>query len=124
MRVPLLPAFFSRCRLGAAGGLFLCLTLAACSKQGQGERCDLNNGDLDCEGDLLCKGEASLNISGRGVALCCPRVTDESTVDACRQTAMLMPEGDAGPEPTPVPLPEPTPEPDAGAQPDASPATP
>jgi hypothetical protein len=127
MRVPFLTASPSR-GFGpavAACGLFVCLALG-CSKQGQGERCDQNNGNLDCSGDLVCKGEAQLSLTGntRGVGLCCPAVTDENSVDACRATRPLPSEPDAGAtEETPA---QPTvpPEPDAGAQPDAAAAAP
>jgi hypothetical protein len=121
MHVPFLSASLSRGfgRAVAACGLFVGLALAGCSKQGQGERCDQNNGNLDCESDLVCKGEGqlSLQVQTRGVGLCCPPSND-STVEACRQTATLPPEPDAGAvEETPTPA-EPTP--DAGAQPDAA----
>lgn len=74
----------------AAGlGLSLCLVLGwGCAKQAEGERCDLNNGDLDCDTGLACRGEANLSIQGgiRGAALCCPSA-GEITVDACRTAA-------------------------------------
>jgi hypothetical protein len=124
MRVPFLSASLSRSfgrsfsRAAAASGLFVCLAFG-CSKQGQGERCDQNNGNLDCDGDLVCKGEAQLSLTGntRGVGLCCPAVTDENSVDACRATRALPPEPDAGPTEGPQPV---TPEPDAGTQADAA----
>jgi hypothetical protein len=121
MRVPFLSASLSPGfgRGLASCGLFVCLALAGCSKQGEGERCDQNNGNLDCETNLVCKGEAQLGLQGntRGIGLCCP-ASNESAVDACRVAAMLRPEPDAGLiEETPAP-PEPTP--DAGAQPDAA----
>lgn len=119
MRVPFLTASLSRGshRAIAACGVFVCLAIAGCSKQGQGERCDPNNSSLDCETDLVCKGEALLNL-GRGMGLCCPPVSDQNTVEACRATMTLPPEPDAGPvEETPA---EPSPTPDAGSQPDAA----
>ena len=72
----------------------LCLALlAACSKQGQGERCDLNSGNNDCEADLICRSAEQLSITGgRGVALCCPPDDVEPSVDACRAGADLPPE--------------------------------
>lgn len=92
----------------------------ACSKQGEGERCDINNGDLDCDTGLICVGEEQISITGTGVALCCP-ITDP-TVDACRANTTLPPEPDAGITPPPPPL---VTTPDAGntpppAAPDAS----
>ncbi|MEO8185063.1 MAG: hypothetical protein ABI895_40170, partial [Deltaproteobacteria bacterium] len=99
-----------RSRRAAGLGLSLCLVLGwGCAKQAEGERCDLNNGDLDCDTGLVCRGEASsLSIQGiRGAALCCP-ATGATTVDACRTTPELMDEM----------LPDellPAPAPDAGA---------
>jgi hypothetical protein len=111
----------------AAGfGLLLCLALG-CAKQAEGERCDLNNGDLDCDTGLLCKGEAQLSIrGGKGIALCCP-ISGEITVDACRASAPLPDEMLETPAPV-TPLPDAgasttVPVEDAGAlQPDATPA--
>ena len=75
-----------------------CLALlAACSKQGEGERCDLNSGNLDCETGLVCRSADQLSISGtRGVALCCPQDGVEPSVNACRAGANLPAEPDAG----------------------------
>lgn len=129
MRVPFLTASLSRGSRravffpgGAAWGLLLCLAIAACSKQRQGERCDPNNRDGDCESDLVCKGEALLTLEGqtRGVGLCCPPVAN-ATVEACRAAQPLPPDVDAGPEPiqTPVETPAQITPTDAGSQPDA-----
>jgi hypothetical protein len=94
-----------------------CLALGwGCAKQAEGERCDVNNGDLDCDTGLVCRGEAQLSIQGRGFALCCPS-TGTSKVDAC-QAAPVLPD-----EQLPEPAAEtPAPVADAGAQPDATPA--
>jgi len=75
-----------------------CLALlAACSKQGEGERCDLNSGNLDCETGLVCRSADQLSITGtRGVALCCPQDGVEPSVNACRAGANLPDEVDAG----------------------------
>jgi hypothetical protein len=108
------------CSSRAAGlGLLLCLALGwGCSKQGEGERCDIANADLDCETGLVCLGETQLSIKGRGVALCCPQFAANTTVDACRATASLPAEPDAG-----LMLPTPEPVVDAGElPPDATPA--
>lgn len=83
----------------------LCATLVcACSEQGEGERCDLNSGNLDCETGLVCRGQDMLSIEGegRGAALCCPPEGVPPSVDACRATALIPdeelppPMGDAG----------------------------
>ena len=75
-----------------------CLVLvAACSKQGEGERCDLNSGNLDCDTGLVCRSAEQLSITGtRGVALCCPQDGVEPSVNACRAGANLPDEPDAG----------------------------
>ncbi|HET9953227.1 MAG TPA: hypothetical protein VFQ61_01920 [Polyangiaceae bacterium] len=45
--------------------------VAACSRQGEGERCDSTvNGNADCEGDLQCKAHGSLATGD--VDRCCP----------------------------------------------------
>jgi hypothetical protein len=81
----------------------LCVALlSACSEQGEGERCDLNNGTLDCASGLTCR------LQGPGVSLCCPPNDGTPTVDACRAGAQLPPDeppasvGDAGVTPAPV----------------------
>lgn len=73
-----------------------CLALlSACSKQGEGERCDLNSGNLDCDTGLVCRSADQLSISGtRGVALCCPQDGVEPSVNACRAGAILPPDPD------------------------------
>jgi hypothetical protein len=64
--------------------------LVACAKQGQGERCDLNSGNLDCETGLVCRSAEQLSVTGgRGVALCCPPDDVEPSVNACRAGAQL-----------------------------------
>lgn len=77
------------------------LLAIGCAKQGEGERCDQNNADLDCEPGLVCRGEAQLSIKGRGFALCCPIAPGSTTVDACRAGPQLPPEQlpDAAPPP-------------------------
>lgn len=69
----------------------LCVALlAACAKQGEGERCDLNSGNFDCDTGLVCRSAEQLSISGsRGVALCCPPDGVEPDVNACRAGANL-----------------------------------
>jgi hypothetical protein len=70
----------------------LCLTLlAACGKQGEGERCDLNSGNLDCDTGLVCRSGDLLNISGSGVALCCPPEGVTPSANSCRATGAVLP---------------------------------
>ena len=84
-----LPRVLGLCLIGLALAL-------GCAKQGEGERCDQNNADLDCEPGLVCRGEAQLSIKGRGIALCCP-IGAGTTVEACRAAPPLPSEPDAGP---------------------------
>jgi hypothetical protein len=73
-------------------GALLGASLAiACSKQGEGERCDPNSGPLDCDTGLICRTADQLNISTgqRGVALCCPPDDVVPSVNACSAGARL-----------------------------------
>jgi hypothetical protein len=90
-----------------------------CSKQAEGERCDQNNGPLDCEAGLTCLGEEQLSITGTGVALCCPLPPIAPTVDACRANSGIpdepeTPVVDAGGQSTSNQPPVTTPALDAG----------
>lgn len=92
-------------------GAFACaLILTACAKQGEGERCDINSGSLDCDVGLVCRSADQLSIQGPGWALCCPPDDALTTVNACRAGAQLpadddeiptdpVPPGDAGTPP-------------------------
>lgn len=79
--VPLLVAFV------ALGGAMLG---AACSGQGEGERCSTlsdNNGDSDCAGDLRCVAAGQLN--GSSSDRCCPQDRSQATTPVCAvQTAV------------------------------------
>jgi hypothetical protein len=74
--------------------LLLSSWVLGCSEQGEGERCDTNNGNYDCEPGLLCKSGAQLDVEGRGVALCCPPDEITPSVDACRAGTQLPPDPD------------------------------
>ena len=81
------------CALALAASLF------GCSKQQEGERCDLNSGNLDCDTGLICRSGDQLNIGvGTGFALCCPPDGVPPTVNACTAGAELPDEPN-----TPVP---------------------
>jgi hypothetical protein len=85
-------------------GALLGASLAmACSKQGEGERCDPNSGSLDCDTGLICRTADQLSIATgqRGVALCCPPDDVVPNVNACSAGAMLPPD-DVPAEPAPV----------------------
>jgi hypothetical protein len=63
-----------------------------CSKQGEGERCDTNSGNLDCDTGLICRTPPQPTLQSRGVAICCPGDGVAPTQDACRAGAELPPE--------------------------------
>jgi hypothetical protein len=72
------------------GAIALALLATACSKQGEGERCDPNSGSLDCESGLICRSADQLSITQtRGVALCCPPDGVLPSVNACSAGAEL-----------------------------------
>ena len=80
-----------------------CAALAclACAKQAEGERCDTNSDDLDCESGLICRSSDQLSIEGRGVALCCPPDGVPPSVDACRAGSGDPPD-EIRPDPVPA----------------------
>jgi len=86
------------------GALACALVLAACGKQAEGERCDINSGSLDCETGLVCRSADQLSIQGQGLrgwALCCPPDGVQPSVDACRAGADLPDDEDPVEEPPP-----------------------
>ncbi len=45
---------------------------SACSRQSEGERCSLANGNDDCDGDLVCTPASDLRDGADDVDRCCP----------------------------------------------------
>jgi hypothetical protein len=66
----------------------LLLTVAGCGNQGEGERCDRKNGNLDCDPGLLCKEVFAPSYHN----ICCP--PSQATVAVCN--ASSVPPIDAG----------------------------
>ena len=68
------------CVFGALGGAFA----PGCSSQGEGERCDKNNDNSDCESGLECVSV----VTGTGTTgtqfRCCPNPRTSSSSAACR----------------------------------------
>lgn len=64
-----------------AGGLTA--ALAACSRQGEGERCSLLNGNRDCDGGLVCTPASELRSGDDGVDRCCPVEVSSDTDRRC-----------------------------------------
>jgi hypothetical protein len=77
---------------------------AACSDQGEGDRCQIENGDEDCKAseDLVCTASAILN--GSNSDRCCPRDRTRATAFVCRTPpdngSDAIAPGDTGPPPT------------------------
>lgn len=93
------------------------IALGACSNAGEGERCNFDNGNDDCQSDLVCL--PATNQGGRGGGLgtvnspyngsdrCCPPDRSRATHPACTlpqatagdaaPSAETGPSGDAGP---------------------------
>lgn len=66
--------------LGIVAALFLIAAAPGCSRQAEGDRCDSQNGNADCEDGLVCRTAGSLNAPSD---VCCP-ATGEATTAACR----------------------------------------
>jgi hypothetical protein len=66
----------------------------ACSDQGEGERCDTENGNADCEGSLVCTSGIGLRL-GDGVSRCCPAPNEPINDSRC-QPARSVPGGTGG----------------------------
>jgi len=79
-------------RRGLRAALLIFAVLCACGKQGEGERCDVNNGRLDCEAGLLCR------ILDSGFSLCCPEDLSQPAVDACLSGNAELPPDPAAPD--------------------------
>jgi hypothetical protein len=96
-----------RSRAAVVVGTAIALAIAAvsaCSNQGEGERCEIENGDDDCKSseDLVCTASALLN--GANSDRCCPRDRTRATAFVCRTppdngTDAIAP-ADTGPPPS------------------------
>lgn len=72
------------------------MTMPGCADQGEGERCDLNNGNADCASGLTCQ-----TITGQPTTLCCPLPPAQPTVSECFAGQAVVP--DAGADATTLP---------------------
>jgi hypothetical protein len=95
------------------------VSLAACSNQGEGERCELFNNNDDCENGLICTAAGELASQFAGSDRCCPPDRTQATTEACR-TPRTGPIGDATPPPDTGPAPTPDASGDADAATDAA----
>lgn len=71
----------------------LLIAASACSKQGEGERCDLANFDEDCESGLVCTDLSTKRSNAEGAVCCAP----DSTINVCLDDKFSF-EDDAGSE--------------------------
>ena len=85
------------------------LLVLACDEQGEGERCDLRNNNIDCESGLECVALETLGVNSPG-AVCCPAQSSAGARDPVCQRR-----GDFGDSPPAAPTPPPSTSPgDAG----------
>lgn len=87
-----------------AGGF---IALAACSNQGEGERCDSLNGDEDCktDEDLACYPAGLL--TGTASDRCCPKDRTRATHPVCKTpVAVVGTDGGAPPDTGPPSTPD------------------
>lgn len=91
--------------------------LAACSNQAEGERCEIDNGNDDCQDGLVCTP-----IANQNGARCCPPDRAQATTGVCQQQVQV-PNGDAEPSADTGPSPDVS-VPDTGADADAEASTP
>ena len=74
----------------ASAGLAIALVVS-CAGQAEGDRCQLANGNDDCQAGLVCTQGAKLN---RNYDLCCPPEGTTVTSDSCK-VAPISPGSDA-----------------------------
>jgi hypothetical protein len=78
---------FSSRAVGIFGGAILAcaVAIAACSNQGEGDRCDVNadnSGNDDCKDGLVCTPQSSLG-NNSSTDLCCPSDRRLATTPQC-----------------------------------------
>ena len=74
--------------------------VAACSNQGEGERCELGNNNDDCADGLVCTDS---KILGTNEPRCCPPELLNPTTTTCRPPVQTV--GDSAPPPDTGPPP-------------------
>lgn len=69
-------------RLGAllVFSLFAPLAFASCSSSAEGESCEIENGNDDCEEGLICRGPWEVNSKE---PVCCPRPPTKPSSSSC-----------------------------------------
>lgn len=88
----------SRLAFGPVAALGLALLLAAaCTGQGEGQRCQLGNGNDDCQDGLICYAATDITLPGGGSSnsdICCPVNRTAAVEEICKQ-ANVTPGSDA-----------------------------
>jgi hypothetical protein len=75
-----------------------CVLLVACSDQGEGERCDLANGNNDCQAGLVCKPPTEVHVNG-DYDVCCPLDPNKATPGSVCATGSSSLGDSSAPEP-------------------------
>ena len=85
-------------------------TLVACSDQGEGDRCQAENGNQDCQSGLVCLAATQKPFSGANVGLvnapynnsdrCCPADRSQATHPACTPPTAPVSDSSIPPEAT------------------------
>jgi len=71
------------------------ITLGACSNKKEGERCEVNNNNDDCEDGLICIPKAQAAKDYQNADRCCPPPGIVATHAACKENTVGA--GEAGP---------------------------
>jgi hypothetical protein len=84
--------------LALVSGALLAVLSASCTGQGEGERCQLANGNDDCQSGLVCYAASTITLPGTtnqsNADICCPANRADSTEDICK-TGNATPTSDA-----------------------------
>lgn len=59
------------------------IALAACSNNGEGERCEVENNSDDCQDGLICLAASQVNLNYNNSDRCCPVDRSKATHPAC-----------------------------------------
>lgn len=83
------------------------VTLAACSNYAEGDRCEVLNGNEDCQDPLQCTPKAQLNVPYNSSDRCCPvnRATASHPACTIQQNPIA---GDSAPPAETGPIPDAT----------------
>jgi hypothetical protein len=79
------------------------ITLGACSNNKEGERCEVNNNNDDCEDGLICIPKAQAAKDYQNADRCCPPPGIVPTHPACKENTAVAGEGGPGTDSGPTP---------------------